>query len=42
MDFRLAAEQFGWAPARTLDSILEEIALHVRHNPDWLARCGAV
>jgi len=40
MDASAARRAFGWVPARSLDSILEEIARHVRDNPDWLARCG--
>jgi CDP-paratose 2-epimerase len=40
MDSGPAHRQFGWAPARSLTSILEEIAVHVKDNPDWLERCG--
>ena len=39
MDSQRAAADFGWAPRRTLPSILEEIAGHVREHPDWLAHC---
>jgi CDP-paratose 2-epimerase len=42
MDSARARTEFDWAPARTLPSILEEIAAHVGKNPDWLARCGAI
>lgn len=42
MDYQRTAKDFGWAPNRPLASILEEIALHARNNPGWLARCGAV
>ena len=42
MDCARATRDFAWAPKRSLISILEEIARHVRENPDWLARCGAV
>jgi CDP-paratose 2-epimerase len=40
MDSALARRTLGWAPQRTIDSILEEIAAHVRKNPDWLDVCG--
>src|ERR1043165_9362223 len=36
MDSRLAAKTWGWRPTTTLQSILEEIALHAEANPDWL------
>jgi CDP-paratose 2-epimerase len=36
MDSLKAAEQFGWKPERSLTSILEEIAGHVRRHPEWL------
>jgi CDP-paratose 2-epimerase len=42
MDSGRARAEFGWGPARTLPSILEEIAAHVETNPGWLVRCGAV
>jgi len=42
MDSSRAALEFGWAPARSLDSILNEIAAHVRGNPGWLKRAGAL
>ncbi len=42
MDSSRAREEFGWAPKRTLASILEEIAQHVHDNPGWLSRCGAI
>lgn len=42
MDYSRAAHDFGWSPKRSLSSILEEIEMHVRNNPGWLARCGAV
>jgi len=41
MDSTRVAREFGWAPKRSLPSILDEIAVHVRNNPDWLARCAA-
>jgi CDP-paratose 2-epimerase len=40
MDSALAHRTLGWRPERTLASILDEIAVHVRENPDWLDRCG--
>jgi CDP-paratose 2-epimerase len=42
MDSSRAAGEFNWSPTRSLDSILEEIAVHVRNNPAWLAHCGVV
>jgi CDP-paratose 2-epimerase len=36
MDSRKAAERFRWQPERTVGSILEEIANHVRLHPEWL------
>jgi CDP-paratose 2-epimerase len=42
MDTSRVAEEFSWSPSRSLDSILEEIAVHVRNNPAWLAHCGVV
>ncbi len=42
MDYHRAACDFGWTPKRSLNSILDEIATHVRDNPAWLARCGAL
>jgi hypothetical protein len=41
MDSTRVAREFGWAPKRFLTSILDEIAIHVRNNPDWLTRCAA-
>ena len=32
---------FKWEPSVGMQAILEEIALHVAENPDWLERCGA-
>jgi CDP-paratose 2-epimerase len=40
LDAGLAHRDFGWTPARTLTSILDEIAVHVKDNPGWLERCG--
>lgn len=42
MDYSRTARDFGWAPRRSVTSILEEIEAHVRSNPGWLARCGAL
>jgi CDP-paratose 2-epimerase len=42
MDHTRAAEHFDWRPKRSLYAILDEIFDHVRHNPGWLAKCGAV
>jgi CDP-paratose 2-epimerase len=36
MDSRKAKDRFNWVPARRLPSILDEIASHARHHPEWL------
>jgi CDP-paratose 2-epimerase len=41
MDSGAARARFGWRPLKNLESILEEIARHVRDNPGWLEHCGA-
>lgn len=40
MDCRMARRRLGWAPQKSLYSILEEIACHVRDHPKWLDQCG--
>jgi len=42
MNSALAKANLGWQPRRTLAEILDEIAAHVRLNPDWLRRTGAL
>lgn len=42
MDSARARNDLGWQPERTLASILDEIADHVKAHPDWLKRCGAL
>ncbi len=42
MDYSGTRSDFGWKPERALDSILDEIAEHVRSHPGWLQRSGAV
>ncbi len=42
MDSRLAANEFRWKPKRSISSILEEIADHVKSHPNWLQKTGAV
>lgn len=42
MDYERVYNDFGWRPERDLASILDEIAAHVRRNPDWLQRSGAI
>jgi CDP-paratose 2-epimerase len=42
MDYTRAQHTFDWKPKRSLLSILEEIADHVRENPSWLTRTGAI
>jgi CDP-paratose 2-epimerase len=36
LDSTRAARAFGWRPARSVESILDEIAAHARAAPDWL------
>jgi CDP-paratose 2-epimerase len=40
MDSSRAAEDLGWAPRRSLDRILNEIAVHAEGHPEWSALCG--
>jgi len=40
MDSALVRSQLAWAPQKSLETILEEIARHVRDNPGWLEDCG--
>lgn len=42
MDSSRTQADFGWKPERNLTSILAEIAAHVRSNPGWLQRSGAI
>jgi CDP-paratose 2-epimerase len=42
MDYSRATHDFQWAPKRSLCSILEEIADHVKSNPGWLTHTGAI
>lgn len=42
MDSARTRTDFGWTPECDLYSILEEIAAHVRDNPGWLQRSGAL
>jgi CDP-paratose 2-epimerase len=41
LDSAAAQRSWGWQPTMTLDSILEEIAIHAEKQPDWLRICGA-
>ncbi len=41
LDSAQAKHRFDWRPAIAIDSILEEIAVHVEANPGWLELCGA-
>jgi CDP-paratose 2-epimerase len=41
MDNRDAARDFLWQPQTPLPAILEEIAVHAQHHPDWLEVSGA-
>jgi len=42
MDSGRAFRDFGWAPKRSIESILQEIAAQVRQDPDWLARSAVI
>lgn len=42
MDSSRARDELGWMPQRSLESILDEIASHVRTHADWLHRTGAI
>ncbi len=42
MDSSRTAADFGWRPKLSLDVILDEIGVHVREHPGWLARSGAL
>ncbi len=40
LDHAAATGRHGWRPARTAESIFEEIADHAERDPGWLDRCG--
>jgi CDP-paratose 2-epimerase len=42
MDSSRAKHELGWQPKRSLFNILDEIQAHVKANPDWLVRVGAI
>lgn len=42
MDSSRAARDFGWKPKRSIESILDEIAVQVRSDPHWLARSAVL
>ncbi|HZQ52083.1 MAG TPA: NAD-dependent epimerase/dehydratase family protein [Bryobacteraceae bacterium] len=42
MDCSRAANDFGWKPKRSLESILDEIAVQVHSDPHWLARSAVL
>jgi CDP-paratose 2-epimerase len=42
LDHQRITQSYGWQPKRPLSAILEEIERHVRDNPQWLSRCGAI
>ena len=42
MDNRLAERDFGWRPARTIEAICEEIAVHAEGNPEWLELSSSI
>ena len=41
LDSAQTQNSFDWRPTISIDSILEEIAVHVKANPGWLKQCGA-
>lgn len=41
LDSTQAGENFTWRPTIAINSILEEIAVHIEANPGWLEQCGA-
>ena len=42
MDTSRVETELGWRPQKSLTTILEEIAAHVKANPHWLSLCGAL
>lgn len=40
MDHAAVSRQFGWNPEMTLPQILEGIAIHADHHPDWFVSTG--
>jgi CDP-paratose 2-epimerase len=40
LDSTVARESWDWSPARTAESIFEEIACHAEANPQWLQLSG--
>jgi CDP-paratose 2-epimerase len=40
MDSRDSHQDFDWTPESSLESVLEEIAIHGEQHPDWLERSG--
>jgi CDP-paratose 2-epimerase len=40
MDSSAVNQELGWSPQKSLETILEEIAAHVREHPRWLEQCG--
>ena len=40
LDSAKARAATGWRAEISLDAILEEVAVHVESNPDWLSWCG--
>lgn len=41
LDSAQAGSAFDWQPKIGIGAILEEIAAHVKANPNWLEQCGA-
>lgn len=42
MDHRLATSLWNWRPTRTIDDLLEEIAIHAEKNESWLQISGSL
>jgi CDP-paratose 2-epimerase len=42
MDSTRVGKELGWQPRRTISSILDEIAAHVKTHPNWLRQSAAV
>jgi CDP-paratose 2-epimerase len=41
LDASIARDAWTWAPSIRLEAILDEIALHAQHHPNWLEISGA-
>jgi CDP-paratose 2-epimerase len=41
LDSSLVEKEWDWKPVTALDAILDEIADHAEHHPDWLGLSGS-